>query len=185
MEGGSSRVFGIILFVLMGASALALGIMNTGKNISEPMRADPAVTAAMEAALNGQAIDKTKDTDGDGLSDYDELNIYHTSPYIKDSDSDGKSDGDEVKNNTDPNCPEGKDCGVPAPIGNANTGGSLLNLPIEETPVAGGAAEMAAEIRALLKQQGVSDEMLASFDDQALIDMYNESAAGVNNNTNQ
>jgi hypothetical protein len=190
MEGGSSRVFGIILFVLVGASALALGVMNMGKNISEPMRVDPAVTAAMEAALNGQAVDKTKDTDGDGLSDYDELNVYHTSPYIKDSDSDGKSDGEEVKNGTDPNCPEGRDCGVSAPIANTNvnTNESLLNLPVDETPVAGDTAAMAAQIRALLKEQGVSDEMLASFDDQTLIDMYNESAASTanqNSNTNQ
>ena len=39
---------------------------------------------------------KNKDTDQDGLSDYDETYVYETSPYIKDSDSDGINDGDEV-----------------------------------------------------------------------------------------
>ena len=36
------------------------------------------------------------DTDGDGLSDGDEVNIYSTNPIILDTDSDGLNDGDEV-----------------------------------------------------------------------------------------
>ncbi|HSW55746.1 MAG TPA: OmpA family protein [Ignavibacteriaceae bacterium] len=43
------------------------------------------------------------DTDGDGLSDYDEIMKYNTDPLIADSDGDGLSDGDEVLNHkTDP-----------------------------------------------------------------------------------
>ena len=47
------------------------------------------------------------DTDGDGLSDWDELNIYNTNATNNDTDGDGVSDGDEVNNGTnplDPNC---------------------------------------------------------------------------------
>jgi outer membrane protein OmpA-like peptidoglycan-associated protein/opacity protein-like surface antigen len=44
-----------------------------------------------------------KDTDGDGLSDYDEIFKYHTDPLKVDTDGDGLSDGDEVlKYHTDP-----------------------------------------------------------------------------------
>ena len=42
------------------------------------------------------------DTDGDGLSDWDELNIYNTNATNHDTDGDGVSDGDEVNNGTDP-----------------------------------------------------------------------------------
>ncbi len=43
------------------------------------------------------------DTDGDGLSDGDEVNKYHTNPLKADTDGDGLSDGDEVmKYKTDP-----------------------------------------------------------------------------------
>lgn len=46
---------------------------------------------------------KVADTDGDGLSDGDEVNKYHTNPLKADSDGDGLSDGDEVlKYHTDP-----------------------------------------------------------------------------------
>jgi len=36
------------------------------------------------------------DTDGDGLTDYEEIWIYNTDPRIADTDGDGLSDGDEV-----------------------------------------------------------------------------------------
>jgi outer membrane protein OmpA-like peptidoglycan-associated protein len=47
------------------------------------------------------------DTDGDGLSDGDEINNYHTNPLKVDSDSDNLSDKDEIMvNKTDPNKPD-------------------------------------------------------------------------------
>lgn len=46
---------------------------------------------------------KDKDTDADGLSDYDEYYVYNTSPFSCDTDLDGLSDYDEINNyNTDP-----------------------------------------------------------------------------------
>jgi hypothetical protein len=41
------------------------------------------------------------DTDGDGLSDADELKFF-TNIFVADTDFDGVSDGDEVKNHTNP-----------------------------------------------------------------------------------
>ncbi len=44
-----------------------------------------------------------RDTDGDGLSDYDEIYKYHTDPTKYDTDGDGLGDGDEIlKYKTDP-----------------------------------------------------------------------------------
>jgi hypothetical protein len=60
--------------------------------------------AASEEAL------KTKDTDSDGLFDWDELNTYKTSPYLEDSDSDGFNDKEEIDAGKDPNCPSGQVC---------------------------------------------------------------------------
>ena len=36
------------------------------------------------------------DTDGDGLTDYEEIMVYQTNPLLPDTDGDGLSDGDEV-----------------------------------------------------------------------------------------
>jgi hypothetical protein len=43
------------------------------------------------------------DTDGDGLSDWDEVMVYHSNPFNKDTDGDGLSDKDEIARGTDPN----------------------------------------------------------------------------------
>ena len=40
---------------------------------------------------------KIKDSDGDGLTDFEEMYIYNTDKEIKDTDGDGKSDQEEVK----------------------------------------------------------------------------------------
>lgn len=42
------------------------------------------------------------DTDSDGLSDTQEINIYFTDPKNSDTDSDGFSDGEEIKNKYSP-----------------------------------------------------------------------------------
>ncbi len=42
------------------------------------------------------------DSDGDGLYDVDETNVYGTNPSAYDSDGDGSSDGEEVYYGTDP-----------------------------------------------------------------------------------
>lgn len=43
-----------------------------------------------------------RDTDADGLSDGDEVNVYHTNPLLRDTDGDGIGDGLEVQAGTDP-----------------------------------------------------------------------------------
>ncbi|HXO51137.1 MAG TPA: Ig-like domain-containing protein, partial [Mycobacterium sp.] len=42
------------------------------------------------------------DTDGDGLSDGDEVHVYHTNPLLWDTDGDGISDGVELRTGSDP-----------------------------------------------------------------------------------
>lgn len=43
------------------------------------------------------------DTDSDGVSDYDEINIYHTDPFDHDTDGDSVGDGAELLARTHPN----------------------------------------------------------------------------------
>lgn len=57
------------------------------------------VTDGKEIAAHTNPLDPTDDAiddDNDGLSNYDEVNIYHTDPHNPDTDGGGKSDGKEV-----------------------------------------------------------------------------------------
>lgn len=53
--------------------------------------------------FSARALDVNQDSDHDGLSDAEELDIYHTNANLPDTDGDGYSDGDEVHFGFDPN----------------------------------------------------------------------------------
>ena len=127
----------ILFLVFIGLCSVVLGLSSTRQTIKKPfidkekdaitsiydtynqlksegkikddVTATTNTTAANSKAYSDAAA-KNTDTDGDGISDYDEVNIFKTSAFLKDSDGDGISDYDEIKAGTDPNCPTGKDC---------------------------------------------------------------------------
>lgn len=49
-----------------------------------------------------QDFSQTIDTDGDGLSDYDEVYVHETDPWLADSDGDGMYDGVEIEGGSSP-----------------------------------------------------------------------------------
>jgi hypothetical protein len=72
----------------------------------------PEQTVSDDADQDGLKDDEEKavstdpnnpDSDGDGLSDFDEVKIYRTNPLLKDTDGDTFPDGEEVKNGYNPN----------------------------------------------------------------------------------
>lgn len=107
---------------------------------------------------------KASDRDYDGLSDYDEIYQYHTSSYLPDSDSDGKSDAEEVTAGSDPNCPEGKECGIGDPDTSltAATTDSVFNSAV---------ADALREV--YVKTGGNSDE-IKDLTDEELVEIYRE-----------
>jgi hypothetical protein len=117
----------LIGLTFFGICLIVIWVFNLNNEIRGPL--NPKVSAADNtASATTQTSDdklKRQDTDGDGLSDYDEINVYHTSPYIADSDSDGIPHGIEIAKGTDPNCPQGKDCSATtiaaAPVSTSTT----------------------------------------------------------------
>ncbi|HAM88307.1 MAG: Ig domain-containing protein [Candidatus Falkowbacteria bacterium GW2011_GWC2_38_22] len=135
---------------------------------------------------------KNKDTDKDGLSDYDELYIYKTSPYLEDSDSDGFLDKEEINNSKDPNCPTGLECSGNVFLNedaDLTNPGTANNIDLEElkalneekmigstTETGINPLEMdAATLRQMLIDAGMEKTMLDQISDKDLLETFQES----------
>lgn len=187
---------GVIILAAAGVLVLALGFWS----ISYKIRAPFFLKAVDKNLLSNNAVpDLTKDTDGDGLTDWEETNIYHTSPYLWSTSSDGISDGDKVRRGLDPLCnyntlisidgqPCGPNAGQSAPsTGNFSTS-SAPGLP-GLTPNFTSAAPSpnvttvlpanltVSQIREALKQGGVSEADLKKLDDKTIMELYHQAAA--------
>lgn len=107
------------IFVVVGLATFVFGAMKLARSAAAPFaRRGTTGTFKTAEVLEQERLEKMKtdDTDKDELTDYDELYIYRTSPFLEDSDSDGFLDGVEVASNNDPNCPKGKDCVIEEPV---------------------------------------------------------------------
>jgi len=184
IAAASLAVFAVLIIVLWAAQLR--------NNIYGPFNSGTAGNLATTEATDQTEALKNKDTDSDGLSDYEELYVQKTSPYLADTDSDGLSDSAEIKNNTDPNCPQGRTCatGLVEETGGANnTASGTLNSLLNQfgatnptNPSASLNSEQlnalknidAASLRQLLIQQGMPKETLDKISDADLLKSYQE-----------
>lgn len=188
----------LVALVFIGILTLGLGFYKVRSQIAGPFatqvsQADKSKLENLFTEPSEQediAAQKSRDTDNDGLSDYDELSIHRTSPYLKDTDSDGYDDKTEIDTGNDPNCAKGKAC-FTASASNApdagvhgNVEGSGSVSQRESVPDSVNALEQdlkklesltSAQVRELLKQQGFTDEDLKDIDDETIATMYRQS----------
>ena len=116
------QVSGVMLAIIIGAVALVAPAIPAAAQADdfrdlpyeEPCAACPYDDAArdyvdsdldglldLDEGANGTDANN-RDSDWDGLSDGDEVNVYGTVPTSADTDGDGFSDGEEVQHGTDP-----------------------------------------------------------------------------------
>lgn len=127
-----------------------------------------------------------RDTDGDGLTDNEEVSLYNTSPYLPDTDGDGVSDREEIEKGTDPLCAPGGECDANSLIASPEStpslgiGEDLLNVPsssndtdaILEAMLAGQAD--ASQLRLLLIESGADASLLEQLSDEDILSAYQE-----------
>lgn len=89
------------LLSVVGVVTLGLSMFHLVSAVSNPFRVstDTLYQSKQIVGLTDaqqQEVQKKMDTDGDGLSDWDETNLYHTNPYLRDSCGDGIPDNIRV-----------------------------------------------------------------------------------------
>ena len=185
---------GVVIFGVTGVVGLVLSIVFISQSLKTPFQIDyNGEEFATTSERNAEEIQTQKmtDTDGDGLNDYDELNVFRTSPYLADSDSDGFDDNQEIKSGNDPNCPTDKNCGraVDTGVNNPLVASDLTDdLPFEDAGLGitvTGEDDVQAllgqltneDIRTALLEQGIDQATVDALSDEELRDMFNSALA--------
>ncbi len=102
-------------FLILSIIIVWLGVRFLYSNITDPVSYDVPDWILEQIDDTGEdSIEdlKNKDTDKDGLNDYQEIYQYHTSMFLPDTDSDGFSDYEEATSGNDPLCPVGQHCNL-------------------------------------------------------------------------
>ena len=98
----------MLIFAILTVGLGGLQLRNTIYGRFVVKKADTNPFASL--TNNDEERLKNIDTDRDGLTDFEELQQYETSPYLPDSDSDGVMDKIEIEKVTDPLCPNDMVC---------------------------------------------------------------------------
>ena len=169
--------------------------LDRSKNYSTNNSENTQCTGPECAANQELASDlMNQDTDSDGLSDWEELTIYKTSPYLEDSDSDGINDKDEIDAGDSPLCKKGDACDTGAKA-SANTTSEepasaattqlIPGLDESQVPLSESAEEVllreilqgqgdATTLRQLLIQAGMDERILNQLSDEELLNSYQQ-----------
>lgn len=106
------RRVSFVLLSTFGIIALGLGAFQLRNTVYAPFALNDQVPLSLKTEIidDNQEYLKKVDTDKDGLSDFDETNIYSTSAYLYDTFGYGMSDREVVQKGL-PLCPgAGKNC---------------------------------------------------------------------------
>ena len=171
------RKAGLVMLIIVAFLAVGVGVMQVRNTIYAPFALTSEAPSGLSDAVNDVESLKFRDTDHDGLSDYDESFVYHTSRYLADTDSDGKSDRDEILAGTDALCFGANDCNGPltnsgyVPI-STSTADLILNGQTSTTvamPDIQSIVSDPAQLRDLLIQSGVDKAALDKISDSELL----------------
>lgn len=164
----------------------------TSDSILENIQEESSVKQNSKIDSMSDEVLKLKDSDRDGLNDYDEIYIYHTSAYLEDTDSDGYNDKQEIDTSNDPNCPAKQKCSGGSGLYSANGADQLnlaagqiasqinlnansLNASSTEKVLAGNLN--ATSLRAILIQSGMDEATLNKISDVDLMNAYQDAVS--------
>ncbi len=187
-----NRRVGVIALIILAIVVIVFWILQAKSNIYSPFTFQGERPAESVQSGNGTCRGpnclsdeelRVSDTDNDGLTDWEELNLYLTSPYLEDTDSDGLWDKIEVDQKSNPNCPQGQDCNGET-ISEGDMDEVLERVKIEVGLLDGQVEEEVLRdaligdldvlaLKELLIESGLDIKIIETFSDEQLLQIYN------------
>jgi|SRR3989344_3267710 len=168
---------GFVLLFCFAILTVGLGMLQIRNTMYAPFALNNNIPPDLKEKVNDEMSLQYRDTDMDGLNDFDELYVYSTSPYLADTDSDGIPDKQEVDLGKDPNCVEGQDC-IPQDTAQVVTSSTiLLGAAVDPGAAPTDLNAMMSDpkqLRQLLLQAGMDQKVLDSYKDADLLKMTQE-----------
>lgn len=172
---------GLYLVISFGVLAILMGTLYIGSHLTQAFDVEydgPPVLTHEQEQLQAIRELQTTDTDKDGFTDYEELYLYRTSPYLLDTDGDGTDDKTEVTAGADPNCAPGKPCEQTV-IEAQGSQGIDFQAPGSEVLDESEAALQALttgvtpdQVRQFLLDNGTDPELVNSYSDEEIMSIY-------------
>lgn len=177
IQENSHKKIGAILLALFGVLAITFGVLQIRNTMYGPFALKNTLPSELKQQIvdNNTAYQQQLDTDKDTLSDFDELGVYGTSPYLFDTFGYGMSDAEVVRRGL-ALCPgAGRNCsGENVSVVTGNASSSLIS---SFNPNPGNIAEMPdfqsilsdpQQLRKILSQS-IDDKTLRTISDDDLV----------------
>lgn len=168
---------GLVFLLSFGILSVAFGIIQIRSNLYRPFALNNSIPPFIQDELSNEEALYYRDTDFDGLNDFDELYVYTTSPYLEDTDSDGISDKQEIEEGRNPLCFEGVNC----EISDVSTNPSAFPEQTDASEYTEGLPQNMQEfvnnpevLRSLLVQSGLEESVVEKISDDDLVSMTRE-----------
>ena len=161
-------------FLILSIIIVWFGVKFVYSNIVDPVSYDvpdwilEQVDDSSEASIEEL---KDRDTDQDGLNDYQEIYQYHTSMFLPDTDSDGFTDYEEATSGNDPLCPTGQYCNLLRFI-TPETKSSDIIQDVTVDPDLNVQQAAANEFRQFLLESGMTQEEVNELTDEDLMVIF-------------
>ena len=164
---------GFVLLLCFAILTVGLGVLQIRNTMYAPFALNTNIPPDLKEKVNDQMALQYRDTDLDGLTDFDELYVYNTSPYLADTDSDGIPDKQEIDLGKDPNCVEGRQC-IPEDTAQIAVSPSTVGTTIDPGAPPQDVAQLLkdpTQLRQMLLQAGMDKKVLDSYGDKDLLKM--------------
>lgn len=175
---------GVILLSIFSIFAIGLGVLQIRNTMYAPFALSNKIPPLVRDDINSNEALMYRDTDKDGLNDFDESYVYLTSRYLADTDSDGITDKAEVDKGSDPLCPEGQSCAAPDLNGEAVIPNTIsVTSTLGPSPSSEDLDKILgdpAQIRKILLDSGLDKKIIDATSDADLMKMVKEVLSATN-----